>query len=85
MISGKNIVLTGASSGIGFEVLQLLIKGKGNRILAVSRNATKVLDGISRRVIPFDMDVGSKEGVDAIFNKADEVFGGKKIDIFYFY
>ena len=83
MITGKNIVLTGASSGIGFEVLQLLIKGEGNRILAVSRTATKVLNGFDERVIPFDMDVGSKEGIDAIFDKADEVFGGKKIDIFY--
>ena len=83
MISGKNIVLTGASSGIGFEVLQLLIKGEGNRILAVSRNAVEVLEGISHRVIPFDMDISTKEGVDAVFEKADEVFRGKKIDIFY--
>ena len=40
MIKNKNIVLTGASSGIGLEVLKLLQKGCGNRILAVSRTAS---------------------------------------------
>lgn len=83
MITNKNIVLTGASSGIGFEVLKLLIKGDCNRILAVSRTAEEKLRGMSDKVIPFDCDVGSKEGVDAIFDRAAEVFGGQKIDIFY--
>lgn len=83
MITNSNIVLTGASSGIGLEVLKLLIEGEGNRILAVSRTAEEKLGGMSNKVIPFDCDVSSKEGVDAIFKKADEVFDGKKIDIFY--
>ena len=83
MITNSNIVLTGASSGIGFEVLKLLIKGEGNRILAVARNAEAVLTGFAENVIPYNMDVGSSEGVDRIFEKADEVFSGEKIDIFY--
>lgn len=83
MIQNKTIVLTGASSGIGLEVLRLLVKGKGNRILAVSRHAEQVLESFADNVIPFNMDVGSKEGVDAVFDKAAEVFEGKKIDIFY--
>ena len=32
MISSKNIVLTGADSGIGYEVLKLLAADKSNRI-----------------------------------------------------
>ena len=32
MINGKTIVLTGASSGIGLEVLKLLKEGQDNRI-----------------------------------------------------
>ena len=36
MISGKNIVLTGCNSGIGLEVLKLLVQGD-NRILAVDK------------------------------------------------
>lgn len=83
MLTNHNIVLTGASSGIGFEVLKLLVKGEGNVILAVSRTAEEKLAGFAENVIPVNIDVGSKEGVDAVFEKADEVFGGKKIDLFY--
>lgn len=83
MITDKNIVLTGASSGIGFEVLKLLVKGDGNVILAPSLNAVEKLTGFAPNVIPMDVDTGSAEGVDAIFEKANEVFGGKKIDLFY--
>lgn len=83
MINNKNIVLTGASSGIGFEVLRLFAKGKGNKILAVSRHAEQLLKTFADNVIPFNMDISSKEGVDAVFTKANEVFGGAKIDIFY--
>ncbi|MBQ5995445.1 MAG: SDR family NAD(P)-dependent oxidoreductase [Clostridia bacterium] len=83
MITSSNIVLTGASSGIGLEVLKLISKGEGNKILAVSRTAEEKLSGFADNVIPFNCDIGSAEGVDAVFKKADEVFGGKKIDIFY--
>lgn len=83
MIQNSNIVLTGASSGIGLEVLKIISKGEGNKILAVSRTAEEKLKGFADNVIPFNQDVGSKEGVDNIFKKADEVFSGRKIDIFY--
>lgn len=79
MIENKNIVLTGASSGIGLEVLRLLMKGKGNRILAVSRRVDNI-KGLPN-VIAFSCDVSSQAGVDAIFEKAEAEFG--KIDIFY--
>ena len=83
MITNSNIVLTGASSGIGFETLKLLVKGDGNKILAPALNAEEVLTGFAENVIPMNVDTGSKEGVDAIFDKAAEVFNGEKIDIFY--
>ena len=83
MISNKTIVLTGASSGIGLEVLKLISAEKSNIILAVSRHAEEKLSGFSDNVIPFDCDVSSREGVDSIFIKAGEVFGGRKIDLFY--
>ena len=83
MITGKNIVLTGASSGIGFEVLRIIAGEKSNRILAVSRHAEEMLTGYADNVIPFDCDVSSAEGVDRIFEKAAEVFEGAKIDVFY--
>lgn len=81
MITGKKIVLTGASSGIGLEVLKLLVKGEGNTILAVSRHAVEKLTGFAPNVIPFNADISCKEGVDSIFAKAEELFD--KIDIYY--
>ena len=81
MITGKKIVLTGASSGIGLEVLKLLAKGEGNTILAVSRHAVEKLTGFAPNVIPFNADISCKEGVDSIFAKAEELFD--KIDIYY--
>ncbi len=83
MITNSNIVLTGASSGIGLEVLKILVRGEGNKILAVSRNATKKLSGFGENVVIFDADISSAEGVDCVFDKAQEVFFGEKIDIFY--
>ncbi len=83
MIQNKNIVLTGASSGIGFEVLKLIAKDGSNKILAVSRHAEELLATYADNVIPFNMDISTAAGVDAVFDKAAEVFGGAKIDIFY--
>lgn len=81
-ISNKKIVLTGASSGIGLELLKLLSEPSlGNTILAVSRHAEEKLSGFSSNVIPFNADIGSKEEIDRIFAKGEELFG--KIDIFY--
>ena len=51
MIDGKTVVLTGASSGIGLEVLKILAKGKGNRILAVARHVDNIKYFYSLKVI----------------------------------
>ncbi len=80
MITNKKIVLTGADSGIGFEVLKLLASEKSNRIFAVDINMNK-MHTVSDNVIPFQCDVSSKENVDLIFEKAEEALG--EIDIFY--
>ena len=81
MINGKRIVLTGASSGIGLEVLKLLKEGADNQILAVSRHAVEKLTGFAPNVTPFDCDVSSPEGIEKLFDKAESMF--EKIDIFY--
>ena len=81
MITGKKIVLTGANSGIGLEVLKLLVKGD-NKILAVDLK-TDVIDSTfdKAKVTSYVCDVSTPENVDGIFAKATEVLGD--IDIFY--
>lgn len=80
MICKKNIVLTGCNSGIGLEVLRLLVAGN-NRILAVDKNIDRILGFDAEKVIPMQIDVSSKEAVDEIFDTALEKLGS--IDIFY--
>ena len=80
MISNKNIVVTGASSGIGRSILDELAQLEGNRIIAACRGADRVT-GYGEKVIPFSCDLSTKEGVDSLFTKAEEVFG--KVDIFF--
>ena len=80
MIDNKSIVLTGASSGIGFEVLKILAKGKGNRILAVARHVDNI-KYFADNVTAFACDISTQEGVDRVFARAEELFG--KIDLFY--
>lgn len=80
MITGKTIVLTGADSGIGLEVLKILASEHTNKILAVDINCNN-MDKLSDNVIPYQCDVSSKEGVDSIFEKADKALGS--INIFY--
>ena len=80
MVSQKNIVVTGASSGIGKSIMEELLAQEGNRILAACRRAEMIGD-YGDRVIPFSCDLSTKEGVDALFQKAEEVF--PQIDLFF--
>ena len=78
-IRGKNVVITGASSGIGKEVLDRLADpAHGNRVLASSRTIEK-LKGYGSNVTLFNCDVSKKEGVDRLFEKAESLFD--KIDL----
>ena len=80
MVSHKNIVVTGASSGIGKSIMEELLRQEGNRILAACRHAEKI-SGYGDNVIPFSCDLSTKEGVDALFEKAEEVFD--RIDLYF--
>lgn len=80
MVSHKNIVVTGASSGIGKSIMDELAAQEGNRILAVCRHSENIA-GYGDNVIPFSCDLSTKEGVDALFAKAEELFD--KIDLYF--
>ena len=78
-IKGKTIVITGASSGIGKELLDKLADpAKGNKVLATSRTIEK-LKGYGDNVTLFNCDVSRQEGVDKLFEKAESLFD--KIDL----
>lgn len=74
MITNKRIVITGASSGIGKAILEILAQGEGNRIIAAARNVD-VLEGYRDNVIPFSADLSKEEGVDSLFDKISQEFG----------
>lgn len=76
-LNGKRIVLTGATSGIGKEVLKKLEK-YDVRIIAAGRNISKI--NPNSKVTPFRCDVSKKEEVDKLFDFAVKTLGG--IDIF---
>ncbi len=77
-LKGKNVVITGASSGIGLEILKLLIQN-GCRVVACARH----IDGIqieSPELFLTACDVSKQDDVDALFAFAAEKLGG--IDLF---
>ena len=80
MIENKNIIVTGASSGIGKSIMDELVAQEGNRILAACRHA-EAIQGYGDNVIPFSCDLSTQAGVDALFAKAEELFD--KVDVFF--
>jgi len=83
-IADKKIVITGANSGIGLEVMDLLLKKRGNIIFAVDLNIDNIVKFVERyenRVIPFKCDISNPENIDMIFGWAEDAMDS--IDIFY--
>ncbi len=72
------IILTGASSGIGWELLQQL-QQYDVKIMAVARNITTI-KGDAQKVIPFSCDVSRPENIDQLFTEAERLMGG--VDLF---
>lgn len=54
-----NIVITGASSGVGYEAVLELVKNSENRVLALARSANK-LDDLLQFAISLNKDVALK-------------------------
>lgn len=56
----KNIIITGTSRGIGFELVQIFAQ-KGCNILALSRNEQPVIDLNLQNVTSFSFDLGKED------------------------
>lgn len=76
-IQHKNIILTGAASGIGKELLVQLLEFEGVKILAVDLNE---VDIVTDKVIPYICDVSKQADIDSLFAFALAQFS--TIDIF---
>ena len=78
-LEGKNVVITGATSGIGLSLLEKLKNKKDTRIIAVGRNFEKLKP--YENVEQYKCDVSVKEEVDGLFEHLKEKY--TTIDIFY--
>ena len=70
----KNIIITGTSSGIGFELVKIFSKDN-NRILALSRNNSKLrdlkLDGVD--AIDFDINNPDENKLSEFLNSVNRI------------
>uniref|UniRef100_A0A1A9X0K5 Alcohol dehydrogenase n=1 Tax=Glossina brevipalpis TaxID=37001 RepID=A0A1A9X0K5_9MUSC len=82
---GKNAVVTGGSSGIGFQVVkELLAKGAEKiAIIDLKDNLEEIVklraDYPAQSIIPLKMDVANKKGVEASYEEIIKIMG--KLDI----
>lgn len=70
-----NILLTGATSGIGLETLRRLLENK-NRVFAVARDFSKISDLLelyTHNIVPIVFDLKETENIYRIFNEINLV------------
>ena len=83
-LTGKTAVVTGASSGMGKEIVKLFAQ-EGANVIAVARRLERLqeladsLADAEGKVVPFQGDISSREVNEAMIDKAVECFG--KLDI----
>lgn len=84
--TGKSILITGASGGIGLEISKILSREKC-KIALLSRSIEKLQKFASEHsdstnfILPIQCDVSIKEEVSSAFDKVIETFGGIDIAI----
>lgn len=79
-LTNKRIILTGASAGIGQELLNQLVAYQGVQIIAVARNSDKITQ-VAGVVYPLAADVSTAQGVDHVFAYAQSIYGDTDIFI----
>ncbi|PHR70875.1 MAG: short-chain dehydrogenase [Lutibacter sp.] len=74
----KNIIVTGASRGIGFELVQLFAKNNCN-VLAVSRNISSLEKLNLDNLTPLSVDISEEKELEKIVSFVDSNW--KKVDV----
>ena len=70
-----NILLTGATSGIGLETLKKLLENK-NKVFAVARDFSKISNLLELHLdslVPITFDLKETENIEKIFNEINLV------------
>ncbi|WP_158845240.1 SDR family NAD(P)-dependent oxidoreductase [Algibacter sp. L1A34] len=74
----KNIIITGTSRGIGFELVQLYAKA-GHHVLALSRNEKPILNLNLENVTCFSFDLNDEKAYEKVENFISENW--KQVDV----
>ena len=65
----KTAIVTGASKGVGHATVKLLSEN-GYRVIAVSRNLSKLKELISDNVETYQLDITDENQIKSFFEKA---------------
>ena len=76
--TSKNVVITGTSSGIGFELTKQFLAA-GHNVLALSRNMKPIEGLVSKRVHGFSFDITKQKDIDKVAAYVKSEF--KQVDI----
>ncbi|MBU2949534.1 SDR family oxidoreductase [Tamlana agarivorans] len=74
----KNIIITGTSRGIGFELVQLFAK-QGHHVLALSRNEKPIADLNLKNVLAFSFDLADSNAYKKVEDFINENW--KQVDV----
>jgi len=83
-LSGRLVIITGASSGIGYGAARRLAQTEGARVVAVARRrvfriealAAQVLEQVGEeRVFPLTTDMADRAQADAVVRQIEDKFG----------
>ncbi len=64
----KTAIVTGASKGVGYATVKLLSQS-GYKVIAVSRNLSKVFDLVSDNVEAYQLDITDSKAIEVFFEK----------------
>jgi NADP-dependent 3-hydroxy acid dehydrogenase YdfG len=68
----KTAIVTGASKGVGYATVKLLSES-GYKVIAVSRNLSKVNELVSDNVETYQMDITSPDQIKSFFEKYKDI------------
>ncbi len=68
----KTAIVTGASKGVGYATVKLLSEN-GYKVIAVSRNLSKVSDLISDNVETYQLDITDEKQIELFFEKYKDI------------